>query len=123
MSQYETIYRDAHPEELLALRESIVDLVPDAQIALLAEIERRGVNLDELRQRDISAEQSIKQSKKSAFKKTLAFVGGASVAVFLIGAFQLQLGAIPYMIIVALAGYGTQWMFGKITTSKTSHPG
>lgn len=122
MSQYETVYRNAHPEELLALHESIEDLVPAAQTALLAEIERRGVNLDDVRQQDISASENIKRSKKRAFKKTLAFVGGASVAVFLLGAFRLQIGAIPYMMILAVAGYGAQWIFGKITHSKTLPP-
>ena len=103
-------YRDEPDEALVALQESIGDLVPDAQAALTAEIERREIDVEALRAKAVVIDASIQSRKSAAFKRTLYFLAGMTLAVFTMGALGIQLGAIPYVAVSAASGFVAQWV-------------
>ena len=103
-------YKNEPDEALAALQETVGDLVPEAQAALAAEIERRGLDTESVRARGVAIDTAIKTRKSAALKRTLCFLVGMVLAVFTLGALGLQLGAIPYMMVLAASGLLAQWL-------------
>lgn len=103
-------YQNEPDEALVALQETIEDLVPEAQAALEAEIERRGVDANSVRARGVVIDAAVKTRKSAALKRTLYFLAGMTLAIFTLGAFGIQLGAIPYMAVLAASGLLAQWL-------------
>lgn len=103
-------YKNEPDEGLAALQETIEELVPEAQAALAAEIERRGLNTKSVRAQGVVIDAAIKTRKSAALKRTLCFLGGMLLAIFTMGALGIQLGAIPYMMVLAASGLLAQWL-------------
>lgn len=107
-------YRNEPDEALAALQETVEDLVPEAQAALAAEIERRGLDTESVRAQGVVIDAAIQTRKAAALKRTVCFLAGMMLAVFMTGfirgAFGIQLGAIPYMILLVSSGLLTQWL-------------
>lgn len=110
-------YSSEPDEALVYLALDADGLTPEANEALMAEIQKRGLSLQDLK-KDHLKQQNRKELEKSlSRKRILCWVGGASIAIFSVGFLQgavgLRLGAIPYMAVVALAGYCSQYLLQK----------
>lgn len=107
-------YANEPDEALAALQETVGDLVPDAQAALAAEIDRRGLDTESVRAQGVLADAAIKTRKSAAQKRTLCFLAGMMLATFAMGfakgAWGIEVGAIPYMIVLAASGLIAQWL-------------
>lgn len=107
-------YRNEPDEALAALQETVGDLVPEAQAALAAEIARRGLDTEAVRAQGVAIDTAIKTRKSAARKRTVCFLAGMMLGVFMTGfmrgAFGIELGAIPYLIVLVASGLLAQWL-------------
>ncbi len=103
----------------MKLHNSLEDLVPDAQIALREEIERRGIDPEAIRSSLAVAARTRKAKKASDFRRVFYWIPGFALAGFLIGALDLELGALPTMALYGSSGMASQWLLARLLTRRS----
>lgn len=110
-------YARESDEALLLLALDADGLVAEANDALMAEIQKRGLHLQDFKKKYVDQQSRTQLEKSLSKKRILCWVAGAACAVFLLGALKaaigLRLGGFPYMGIVGGAGYLFQHLFCK----------
>lgn len=104
------------PDEALLLLALDADgLVPEAYDALMKEIHKRGLDLQDFKKKYTAQQSRARVQKSFSKKRSLYWVAGAAFAVFMLGFLKgvigLSLGALPYMAIVGASGYLFQLWF------------
>lgn len=110
MTDFVTIYQSLPDERLLELHDDFRSLVPEAQKALLDEINNRKMEVEGVRAKIKAANVSIKKQKTRSFKLAAAGAVGSSLVIFTHGALNLHLEAIPLVIGIAISWYLFQWL-------------